>query len=63
MSITPLRTGHGAVPLGDAVARFLDRYRDEPGTAGTYAETLIHLLAPPGRTRPSPNSARRSTRW
>jgi hypothetical protein len=32
MSVTPLRTGHGAVPLGDAVARFLDRHRDEPGT-------------------------------
>ncbi|MFI7708830.1 tyrosine-type recombinase/integrase [Nonomuraea sp. NPDC049480] len=52
MSITPLRTGHGAVPLGDAVARFLDRYRDEPGTAGTYAETLTHLLAAAGQNAP-----------
>ena len=46
----PPRTGHGAVPLGDAVARFLDRYRDEKGTRVTYAETLAHLLAAAGDT-------------
>ncbi len=45
MPVTSLRAGHGAVSLGDAVARFLDRYRDEPGTWVTYAETLTHLLA------------------
>ncbi len=46
----PPRAGHGAVPLGDAVARFLDRYRDEKGTRVTYAETLAHLLAAVGGT-------------
>ena len=46
----PPRTGHGAVPLGNAVARFLDRYRDEKGTRVTYAETLAHLLAAVGGT-------------
>ncbi len=45
-----LRTGHGAVSLGDAVAKFLDRYRDEQGTWVTYAETLTHLLAAAGDT-------------
>ncbi len=50
MPVTSLRAGHGAVSLGDAVARFLDRYRDEPGTWVTYAETLTHLLAAAGGT-------------
>ena len=50
MPDTPLRTGRGAVSLGDAVARFLDRYRDEKGTRVTYAETLTHLLAAVGDT-------------
>jgi hypothetical protein len=47
---TPLRAGRGAVSLGAAVARFLDRYRDEKGTRATYAETLAHLLAAAGDT-------------
>jgi len=55
LPVTSLRAGHGAVSLGDAVARFLDRYRDEPGTWVTYAETLTHetlthLLAAAGGT-------------
>jgi site-specific recombinase XerD len=47
---TPLRTGRGDVSLGDAVARFLDRYRDEKSTRVTYAETLAGLLAAVGGT-------------
>jgi site-specific recombinase XerD len=42
---TQLRTDRSAILLGDAVARFLDRYRDEKGTRVTYAETLARLLA------------------
>ncbi len=45
MSVTSLPSRPGAVPLGEAVARFLERYRDEPATASTYGETLAHLLA------------------
>ena len=50
MPDTPSRTGRGAVPLGNAVARFLDRYRNEKGTRVTYAETLARLLAAVGDT-------------
>ena len=50
MPDTPLRTGRGDVSLGDAVARFLDRYRDEKGTRVTYAKTLARLLAAAGGT-------------
>ncbi|MGB6164261.1 MAG: site-specific integrase [Pseudonocardiaceae bacterium] len=53
MSVTPLtaRAG-GLVPLGEAVARFLERYRDQPATATTYGETLAHLLAVTGDAMP-----------
>jgi hypothetical protein len=53
MSVTPLtpRAG-GLVPLGEAVARFLERYRDEPATATTYGETVAHLLAVTGDALP-----------
>jgi len=57
MSVTAMPTTHpsmrGTVPLGEAVEKFLDRYRDEPGTATTYAETLAHLLAVAGDTLPA----------
>jgi site-specific recombinase XerD len=54
MSVTPLRAGHGgAVPLSETVAKFLDRYRDEPGTWVTYAETLTHLTAAVGDGPPT----------
>ena len=46
----PPRAGHDAVPLRNAVAGFLDRYRDEKGTRVTYTETLAHLLAAAGDT-------------
>jgi site-specific recombinase XerD len=48
MSLTALPSSAGAVPLSEAVARFLERYRDEPATATTYGETLAHLLAVAG---------------
>lgn len=35
--VTPPREGQTAVRIGEAVAKFLDRYRDEPGT--TQRET------------------------
>jgi hypothetical protein len=52
MSVTPLPSPVGTVPLGEAVAWFLERYRDELATATTYGETLAHLLAVAGDTLP-----------
>jgi len=52
MSVTPLPSPGGIVPLGEAVAWFLERYRDELATATTYGETLAHLLAVAGDTLP-----------
>jgi hypothetical protein len=49
MPVTPLPSAAGSVPLGEAVARFLD----EPATAITYGETLTHLLAVAGDTLPA----------
>ena len=63
MPVTSLRAGHGAVSLGNAVARFLDRYRDEPGTWVTYAETLTHLLAAASGTAFVAEAAPRRTPW
>ena len=53
MSVTPLPSAHRAILLGEAVDRFLDRYRDEPATAITYGETLAHLLAVAGDGLPA----------
>jgi hypothetical protein len=53
MSVTPLTPkAGGLVPLGEAVARFLERYRDQPATATTYGETVTHLLAVAGDVMP-----------
>lgn len=52
MSVTPLPRTAGAVPLVVAVDRFLDRFRDDPGTRATYAETLTRLRATAGDRLP-----------
>jgi len=48
MSVIPLPRSAPGMPLGGAVARFLDRFREEPGTRVTYAETLEWLLTSTG---------------
>ncbi|MCX4823230.1 site-specific integrase [Streptomyces sp. NBC_01142] len=45
MSVIPLPRTASTVPLAVAVDRFLDRFRDDPGTRTTYAETLALLTA------------------
>ena len=53
MNVTPFPRSSAAVPLGDAIARFLDRYRDQPGTCATCTETLARLLAATGDDFPA----------
>jgi hypothetical protein len=43
MTVVSLPGSASSLTLAEAVARFLDRYRDQEHTATTYAETLTHL--------------------
>ena len=43
MTVVSLPGSATSLTLAEAVARFLDRYRDQKHTATTYAETLTHL--------------------
>jgi integrase len=43
--VIPLPRTASTVPLAVAVDRFLDRFRNDPGTRTTYAETLARLTA------------------
>lgn len=43
MSVHPLPVSAPAIPLPEAIDRFLDRFREDPGTRATYAETLARL--------------------
>jgi len=51
--VIPLPRAVGPVPLGVAVDRFLDRFRNDPGTRTTYAETLARLTAAVGEAFPT----------
>jgi len=48
MTVVSLPGSATSLTLAEAVARFLDRYRDQKHTATTYAETLTHLRAVAG---------------
>jgi hypothetical protein len=55
----PTAGSGGGLLLGEAVDRFLERFRDEPGTAVTYAETLARLTAVAGDDLPAAQLRRR----
>ncbi len=48
VSVIPLPTARRPVALVVAVDAFLDRFRDDPGTRATYAETLRRLCETAG---------------
>ena len=53
MSVVPLPPTEQSVALTVAVDRFLDRFRDDPTTRNTYAETLTRLPAVAGNRLPT----------
>jgi site-specific recombinase XerC len=52
VTVIPLPRPNTGVPLVVAVDRFLERFRDAPTTAATYAETLSRLRAAAGDQSP-----------
>jgi site-specific recombinase XerD len=53
VSVIPLQRVAGTVPLVVAVDQFLDRFRNDPGTRTTYAETLTRLREAAGDQYPT----------
>ncbi|MGH3718428.1 MAG: site-specific integrase [Pseudonocardiaceae bacterium] len=53
MSVIPLPRAEQTVALTVAVDRFLDRFRDNPGTRAAYAETLNRMRALAGDRLPT----------
>jgi len=53
VSVIPLPHAGRTVALTVAVDRFLDRFRDDPATRNTYAETLTRLRGVAGDRLPT----------